>query len=377
MTLATDRHYFPGNNTPQGFFSYYDQILGQREAKRIICLKGGPGTGKSTLIRTVGETFLELGEDVDFLHCSADESSLDGVVLHGKKVAVIDGTAPHIIDPKSPGAVDRIINLGEHWNEDGIKDKKGEIIDLSEESSGWYKVCYNYLNAAKSVYRSLESIYHDAIESSELYQVVANIIGEEYEGYDISIRPGKLRKLFASAITASGTIHYLESLLSGFPGREEPWKRIYLINTPIGYGNRSFLSIITEGAIYRGLDVEAYYCAMCPEDKIEHLLIPELGIGFVTVNSYHDLDPWELQLENTELLLIDAGDYMDSGYLERIGKVILALEEDYHRLIQKGIFYLEKAKKIHKQVEERYIPHMNFGELNILTERMIEEIKAL
>ena len=51
--MSVERHYFPGNNTPQGFFSYYGNILGQREARRIYCIKGGPGTGKTTTIKSL------------------------------------------------------------------------------------------------------------------------------------------------------------------------------------------------------------------------------------------------------------------------------------------------------------------------------------
>ena len=62
-------HYFPGNNTPEGFFSYYSYILDQKEAKRIYCIKGGPGSGKSTFMRKIGEEFLDRGMNVDFLAC--------------------------------------------------------------------------------------------------------------------------------------------------------------------------------------------------------------------------------------------------------------------------------------------------------------------
>ena len=157
--MSAERHYFPGNNTPLGFFSYYRHILGQREANKIICVKGGPGTGKSTFIRRIGRHFADMGEDVDYLHCSADEDSLDGIVLKKRKIAVIDGTSPHVTDPITPGAVDKIINLGEFWNEEGIAANKSEIIDLNEETARWYRIAYNYLNAAKSVYRSLEARY--------------------------------------------------------------------------------------------------------------------------------------------------------------------------------------------------------------------------
>ena len=152
--MSLERHYFPGNNTPLGFFSYYKHILGQREANKIICMKGGPGTGKSTFMKRIGEHFAKLDENIDYLHCSADENSLDGVVLKDRKIAVIDGTSPHMTDPITPGAVDKIINLGEFWNEEGLQLNKEEIIDLNEACSRWYRIAYNYLNAAKSVFRS-------------------------------------------------------------------------------------------------------------------------------------------------------------------------------------------------------------------------------
>lgn len=38
----------------------------QREAKKIFCLKGGPGTGKSTLMKNIGRYFSDKGENVDF-----------------------------------------------------------------------------------------------------------------------------------------------------------------------------------------------------------------------------------------------------------------------------------------------------------------------
>jgi len=43
------------------FFSYYDYILGQEEANRIICIKGGPGVGKSTFMKKIGKEMVERG----------------------------------------------------------------------------------------------------------------------------------------------------------------------------------------------------------------------------------------------------------------------------------------------------------------------------
>jgi len=94
MKLGHVKKVFPGGNTSQGFYSFYDYIL-HPEAKRLFILKGGPGVGKSTLMKQVGETMLAKGYDIEFHYCSSDNSSLDGIVIPALQVGIIDGTAPH------------------------------------------------------------------------------------------------------------------------------------------------------------------------------------------------------------------------------------------------------------------------------------------
>ena len=371
--MSVERHYFPGNNTPLGFFSYYKHILGQREANKIVCIKGGPGTGKSTFMNRIAEYFASMDEDIDYLHCSADENSLDGIVLKDRRIAVIDGTSPHITDPVTPGAVDKIVNLGEFWDEEAIAVNKSEIIDLNEETSRWYRIAYNYLSAAKSVYRSLEEIYNDDSEDSEIYKVVADIVGSEYGDLDISLKPGKRKKFFASAITGDGVVNYITSLLGDM-------KRVYMIDSPVGYSNSSFMEIVTEGAIYRGLDVEVYYCPMCPEEKIEHIVIPELKTAFVTMNRYHDIQPWEIPAPDEsgqEIILIDMEDYMNILNIGKNSELIQSLNEEYDILLNKSVKHLSLARDAHLMVEKMYIPNMNFTQLSDMRDKLQSELAAI
>lgn len=91
---AQVRHVFPGSNTPRGFYSYYTYILEQDLATRILVIKGGPGVGKSTFMKRIGKSMTDEGFAVEYHHCSADNNSLDGVVLPQIGVAMLDGTAP-------------------------------------------------------------------------------------------------------------------------------------------------------------------------------------------------------------------------------------------------------------------------------------------
>ena len=51
---------FPGGNTYKGFHSFYDYMLPNDEANRIFCIKGGPGVGKSSFMKSVVVKFLDM-----------------------------------------------------------------------------------------------------------------------------------------------------------------------------------------------------------------------------------------------------------------------------------------------------------------------------
>ena len=370
LPLPIVRHYFPGNNTPQGFFSYYRYILEQREANRLICLKGGPGTGKSTFLKKVGFQLEQAGEEVDYLHCSADEHSLDGILLPKQKIAFVDGTSPHIIDPITPGAVDYIINFGDFWNDKSIAEEKEKIITYNETSSYWYRVAYHYLEAAKAILNNLAMIQEAGIEVSEIYKLAADIIGREYRQYDISLKSGRLKKFFATGITPAGNVNYIKTLL-------KPAKRIYLISVPEGYPNTSFMQVLMEGALYRGFDVEAFYCPMNPAVKVEHMVIPELEIAFATINKWHDIEPWEISDEEgteKDIILLDINDYQSVYFAEKNASTVDRLSRYYRLLIDEGIRALSKAKENHDLVEQLYLKNMDFDKVDQLVDKTVEEI---
>ena len=87
--------FYLGANSPGGFYSLYDELLRPEEARSIYILKGGPGCGKSSLMRKVGAAMEERGLTVEYIQCSGDPDSLDAVVIPALATAIVDGTAPH------------------------------------------------------------------------------------------------------------------------------------------------------------------------------------------------------------------------------------------------------------------------------------------
>jgi hypothetical protein len=358
MSEGKVKHLFPGGNTSLGFFSYYGNIITQEDADRFIVIKGGPGVGKSTFMKRIGEEMLKKGYDVEFLHCSSDNNSLDGVKVPELKVAIIDGTAPHVVDPKSPGAVDEILNFGEFWNEDGIRVHKNNIIKTNKEIGNIFLRAYKYLRAAYSVYEDSAAIYGEALYKGELNLTASTLIEELFEGKCISKEEGKQRCLFASAITPNGFCNYLDSLLSA--------EKVYEIKGGMGTGEKLILEKIKTAAVERGLNIEAYYCALNPY-KLEHLIIPELNTAFTTTNSYHSSGC-------KKYTSIDIQQYMDSQKLAYYKDDLYQNSIETDNLLSIALSTISRAKKLHDELETYYIPNIDFEAINRCFEKTMARL---
>lgn len=153
--------FFAAANSYNGFISYFDDIFKSENFDRIYVIKGGSGTGKSSLMKRISERFNKDDYSVERILCSSDPSSLDGVIISSKngKIAMLDGTSPHERDAKIPGAKDEIINLADALDKRWIAGKSDEIISLINQKAKSYRTAYNYLSIAGKADGFIKSIY--------------------------------------------------------------------------------------------------------------------------------------------------------------------------------------------------------------------------
>lgn len=110
--MAQITNFFLGANSGSGFQNLFSEIMDPETAFDIMILKGGPGVGKNTFMREIGRTMEQAGADVEYLWCSGDPDSLDGVVIPALRCAVCDGTSPHVVEPKYPGGCGSLCGSG-------------------------------------------------------------------------------------------------------------------------------------------------------------------------------------------------------------------------------------------------------------------------
>lgn len=198
-------HFFAAANSKDGFVSYFDEILGDDIGKLHILI-GGPGCGKSTVLKKIAAISEQKGYITEHIHCSSSPSSLDGVIIRDKKIAVIDGTPPHMYTPKIPGAREIYVDLGLAWNKDYLHEKRNEIQNLCRLKGSRYKRAYIYIAAANMIKNQSYDLVRDYILTEKLSKSVKRT----YEKLNIST--GKERKSpeirLSRAVSGIGNLYF-------------------------------------------------------------------------------------------------------------------------------------------------------------------------
>ncbi len=352
---------FPGGNTAYGFYSFYDHIIAP-DATRIFVIKGGPGVGKSTFMRKIGETMLERGYDVEYHCCSSDNGSLDGVAVPAIQVALMDGTAPHIMDPKNPGVVGEIIHLGDHWNEQGLRGNKKEILAINKEMSRLFKHAYAFLAGAKLFLDEVETYYTEsgAFNMGTFDRLVLELIHEIFEGKPRLTDNPKTRRLFATAITPDGPVSHLNTVVESLGKR-------YIINGDDGTGKTTLVRRLMEAALARGYNVTAFHCALNPK-KVDHLVIHDLSLAVINNVEPHIYRPQEGDTVIDTMTCVDP--LLNEAYLAEKG----ASRGMYRQCMEQAVSFINRAKNMHDKMEQYYVPYMNFDAINARREKILQRI---
>ena len=238
--------FFLGANSKNGFYSLYGGFPGKPGAFLHI-LKGGPGTGKSTLLRRIAAAAEQRGLAVRRVLCSGDPDSLDGLFLPELGLAWADGTAPHALEPGLFGVTGDYLDLGRAMTRSFSSAEKEALLSLQEENRRQYKAAYQAL--ADSAAAGWEAITPPSDP------------GEALEALPRRDRSPEIRRCFLGAVSCKGLLQ---------------------LPLPEGYqilpASPAALRRAAEAAAARGWDTLRCPWPLDPAEP-EWLLLPELKLA--------------------------------------------------------------------------------------------------
>ena len=318
-----DTVFFLAANSGRGFYSLYDGFP-ERRGVFLSIIKGGPGTGKSGFMRRISAAAKQSGLDTEEIICSGDPDSLDALYIPALGRAWMDGTAPHVREPKVFAADAGYEDLGRFCAHPLGKNDAALAREIDRDYKAVYAQAYRLLAAAAQT----ADCANETPLSCAGAEKISELIGEAGE-------PGFIKRRFLRAVSCKGRVRLAGTL------RELCPRAVMLSDEGLEHAAR-----LAEG---NGLSA-----VVCPQplrpDKLDAVLLPERYLAFVS-------RAWER--ESTESIEAEC----ENQYAPLLDE-----------LLDAACAQLAKAKGMHDELERVYRPYMDFSALTEYTEGVISSL---
>lgn len=354
--MAEQISFFLGANTPSGFHSLYSELYDPADGWTAYILKGGPGTGKSTFMKQIVQRCEDEQIPCEVIRCASDPSSLDAVRIESKKVCIADGTAPHIIEPKYPGAVETTLNLGEFWDRVPLRLHRTEIMQIFAENAAHHARTVRFLQAAESLSRDIRRLALQCIDTDKIERYASRLAARRFGTPRGTV--GTEKKRFLSAVTPDGIYIHRNTL-------DALCTEILVVDDPYGAVSAVLLGALRRYALGAGLDVISCLHPLHPDAGPQDLLLPQLGFGIVTQNSFR-------RFAGTST--VHASRFTDSAALRHYRSRIAFSRRTEKELLEEAVLSAHTARTVHDNLEELYKENMDFLSVEALGAQIADEM---
>ena len=341
----THEKYFLAANSFEGFVSHFADCYSADDGWRCVIIKGGPGTGKSSFMKYITAAAEDRGYSAVLCPCSSDPDSLDAVIIPDLKLALLDGTAPHIVEPRYPAVCEEILNLGEFWDREKIIENHDEVIAATELNRVLHKTAARYLAACGQLFYDNLKISRGFTDTARA-QSAAIKLADKY----ITRKGGKGREQirFITGITPKGVVSYTDTV-------NKFYKNKIIIEDKFGGAAGVITETIRRCAIARGYDIITLKSAFMPTELCDHILIPQLSLAVVTEHEYISFGGNERR--------IHARRFCDTAAAHEMRSRLLFNRRVMRELLLSATATLERAKRAHDILEKYYVDAMDFKAL--------------
>ncbi len=341
--------FFISANTERGFYSLYDNIFRNRDFDRIFVIHGGPGTGKSTLMRKVADEVRKRGADCEEILCSSDPTSLDGLVIcqGGKKIGVLDGTPPHARIISEAGVKETLWNVCEFIRTEKLEKRQEEIKKFAKKKKDSYQKAYVLLHAAGTVERYLTNEEAGYLKKEKLSQHLQRTA----KGFRVT---GEITERFIHAISGKG--EYIISL-----------SNVFFDNIVLLCGKKEsasiYLSHLSDSLREKNIAHTRFSSPLVPE-FLDGIFINESSTLYLA----ESLAPKDCAGKKIHMArFFEKAPKEDRKKLKRI----------YAEALEGACEALKKAGQAHSALEEIYVSAMDFKGMEKTKQKWIADLLSL
>lgn len=343
--------YFLGATTPQGFRSFYDTLFQTPRLEKLLILKGGAGCGKSTLMKAVGEEAERLGLGTQQVLCSSDPDSLDGLLIADAGLALVDGTAPHVVEPPLCACGAEYLDLGRFYDSRKLKPVQKELFSLRAENARQYDLAAACFTGARAMSDVLLQLAQSVITPQELLTCAELLTPQAEEKEAFCALPR-----FLAAFTPKG-VRVCRSAMEQLCTR-----RLALLDD-YGLHRQLFPRLQT---LWGGSQVAGYE-PLHPDVPFA-LLLPKQDTACIASSRL-------FPCHKDAACVCDLNALVERRLSARQQEHALAALTHRTALVNEGLSYLTQAKSLHDRMEQFYRPAVDFDGVTAVTRAITETLK--
>ena len=350
--MSSTKQYFLGANSRYGFHSLYSSFCKAEDGCFLYVIKGGPGCGKSSFMRCIGSAAEKEGLDCEYILCSGDPDSIDGVFIPALGVGYVDGTSPHSIDVAHPGCGGMYLDLGRYYNSAALRHRLNEILELNRQYKGLYNSAYSSIAVGAAAMPRYMSGIWGGEETEKVDKKVQGLCKREFgKKKSQSI----IKERFIDAVSCKGHCYLHQDIEDGF-------ERTYILDNKFGLGNLYLQRLLNEAS---GRCEEIIVCRDGVDPKfISAIMFPHFSLALIcSQNGRHEL-------RHSRHIRLDS--LISKDNTAHIREQIRSSQRLSESALSLATKTLAEAKAIHDKIEAIYNPHVDFDGVYREAQRHIE-----
>ncbi len=262
-------------------------------------------------------------------------------------------------EPSLPGVVESYVNLGRFYDHAALVPLRGAIEAATAAYKAPYKRAYRCFTAAAQLHEDSRSLLRTPSLEAKARKRARGILSREVKR--TGREPGRVQRRFLSGLTCQGEVCRFDTV-------DALCRKVYELADSYGLG-AGMLEELCAGAVAAGYDVIRCPSPLFP-DRPEHLLIPALGLAFVTSTP-------ALAYPGRPYRRVRLDAMADSELMKKYKSRLKFSRKVYAALLSEGTGALAQAKAAHDELEKLYNPHVDFDGVYRQADEVIEELMEL
>ena len=344
------RTYFLGGASPQGFETSF---WGEQKQYYGFYLKGGPGTGKSTLMKKLAAAFS--GEETALYHCASDPRSLDAVVFPSRGVFIADSTAPHEASTPLPFVTGETVDLAAGLNAAQLAASAAEIRELYEAN----QTAHAQVKKGLAGLAEMEEIIAGTGESA--------LLRDKLEKYTLRLS----KRLFPKKSESAGRLLHRQSMALTPLGRMRFLPEDYdliLLHDAYAAAGSALLTLLAEAAVRAGLCCEITHSLTQKHRPPVQIILPEQRLAVIAASEA------KLSELPAPVSVLHLQRFYDAEVIRRQRTLLRFSAKTAAATEAQVIDLLAEALRLHDELERYYIRALDTAFLDRQAELLITKI---